>query len=36
MGHGNEMLDYIDKLNELDTAGVEPMSHIFGDQERIP
>ena len=23
------MLDYIDKLNELDTAGVEPMSHIF-------
>lgn len=24
-----EMLDYIDKLNELDTKGVEPMSHIF-------
>ena len=24
-----EMLDYIDKLNELDTEGVEPMSHIF-------
>ena len=24
-----EMLDYIDKLNELDTAGVEPMSHVF-------
>lgn len=24
-----EMLDYIDQLNELDTAGVEPMSHIF-------
>lgn len=23
------MLDYIDKLNELDTAGTEPMSHIF-------
>lgn len=23
------MLDYIDKLNELDTMGVEPMSHIF-------
>ncbi len=23
------MLDYIDKLNELDTDGVEPMSHIF-------
>ena len=23
------MLDYIDKLNELDTGGAEPMSHIF-------
>lgn len=23
------MLDYIDKLNELDTAGVEPLSHVF-------
>lgn len=23
------MLDYIDKLNELDTNGVEPMSHVF-------
>lgn len=23
------MLDYIDKLNELDTSQVEPMSHIF-------
>lgn len=23
------MLDYIDKLNELDTTDVEPMSHIF-------
>ena len=23
------MLDYIDMLNELDTTGVEPMSHIF-------
>jgi aspartyl-tRNA(Asn)/glutamyl-tRNA(Gln) amidotransferase subunit C len=23
------MLDYIDKLNELDTSAVEPMSHIF-------
>ena len=26
------MLDYIDKLNELDTAGVEPMSHVFAVQ----
>lgn len=23
------MLDYIDKMNELDTTGVEPMSHVF-------
>lgn len=23
------MLDYIDKLNGLDTEGVEPMSHVF-------
>ena len=22
------MLDYIDKLNELDTTGMEPMSHV--------
>ncbi len=26
------MLDYIDKLNELDTTGVEPMSHVFSVQ----
>ncbi len=24
-----EMLGYIDKLKELDTTGVEPMTHIF-------
>lgn len=24
-----EMLDYIDKLGELDTSGVEPLSHVF-------
>ncbi|MDE7029983.1 MAG: Asp-tRNA(Asn)/Glu-tRNA(Gln) amidotransferase subunit GatC [Lachnospiraceae bacterium] len=23
------MLDYIDRLGELDTAGVEPMFHVF-------
>lgn len=23
------MLDYIDKLNGLDTTGIEPMSHVF-------
>ena len=27
-----EMLDYVEKLDELDTSSVEPMSHIFGDQ----
>lgn len=26
------MLDYIDKLGELDTEGVEPMSHVFALQ----
>lgn len=25
----SEMLDYIEKLNELDTAQVQPMSHLF-------
>ena len=24
-----KMLDYIDTLNELDTPGIEPMSHVF-------
>ena len=24
-----EMLHYIDKMKELDTEGVEPMSHVF-------
>ena len=24
-----DMLDYIDQLNELDTTGIEPMSHVF-------
>lgn len=24
-----KMLDYIDTLSELDTEGVEPMSHVF-------
>ena len=23
------MLNYIDRLNELDTEGIEPMSHLF-------
>ncbi|GMT46934.1 MAG: aspartyl/glutamyl-tRNA(Asn/Gln) amidotransferase subunit C [bacterium] len=25
----NEILDYVDKLNELDTSGVEPTSHVI-------
>ena len=24
-----KMLDYIDTLNDLDTSGIEPMSHVF-------
>lgn len=24
-----EMLDYIDRMNELDTTGVEPLLHVF-------
>lgn len=24
-----KILDYIDTLNELDTAGIKPMSHVF-------
>lgn len=27
-----EMLDYIDRLNELDTTDIEPMTHIFPAQ----
>ena len=27
--HMETMLDYIDTLNELDTEGIEPMSHVF-------
>ena len=27
-----KMLDYVEKLDDLDTDGVEPLSHIFGDQ----
>lgn len=31
-----EMLNYIDKLNELDTTGVEPMSHVVPGKQCIP
>ena len=27
-----KMLDYVENLDELDTDGVEPLSHIFGDE----
>ena len=27
-----KMLDYVEKLDELDTDGVEPLSHIIGDE----
>ena len=27
-----KMLDYVEKLDELDTDGVENLSHIFGDE----
>ena len=27
-----KLLDYVEKLDELDTDGVEPLSHIFGDE----
>ncbi len=30
-----EMLDYVEKLDELDTSSVEPMSHIFWRPECI-
>ena len=27
-----KMLDYVDKLNELDTDGVEPLTHLFAEE----
>ena len=27
-----KMLDYVEKLQELDTSKAEPLSHIFGDK----
>ena len=27
-----KMLDYVDKLNELDTDGVEPFTHLFAEE----
>ena len=28
-----EMLDFVDKLEELDTTGVEPMTHLFTKED---
>jgi len=25
----SEMIDYVNQMNELDTTGIEPMSHVF-------
>lgn len=30
------MIGYVDQLSELDTDGVEPMSHAFPVVNRIP
>mgnify|MGYP000688866270 CR=1 FL=1 len=30
-----KMLDYVEKLDELDTSEVEPMSHYFPGRKRI-
>ncbi len=29
VGHLNAILEYMETLNELDTTGVEPMSHVL-------
>jgi aspartyl-tRNA(Asn)/glutamyl-tRNA(Gln) amidotransferase subunit C len=29
----DEILEYIDKLNELDTANVEPMAQVLADEQ---
>ncbi|MBP3295671.1 MAG: Asp-tRNA(Asn)/Glu-tRNA(Gln) amidotransferase subunit GatC [Lachnospiraceae bacterium] len=30
-----EMLGYIDRLGELDTDGIEPMSHVYPESNRF-
>ena len=30
-----EMLGYIDRLGELDTEGIEPMSHVYPESNRF-
>jgi len=29
-GHINSIVGYIERLNDIDTSGVEPMSHVHG------
>jgi aspartyl-tRNA(Asn)/glutamyl-tRNA(Gln) amidotransferase subunit C len=29
-GHLNSILEYVGRLNEIDTSGIEPMSHVHG------
>lgn len=31
-GEMQKILDYVEKLKELDTEGVEPLTHVFGDE----
>ncbi len=30
------IIEYMDVLNNLDTEGVEPMSHVFAVKKRVP
>lgn len=29
-GHLNSILEYVGRLNQIDTSGIEPMSHVHG------
>ncbi len=29
-GHINSIIGYVERLNDIDTSGVEPMSHVHG------
>jgi aspartyl-tRNA(Asn)/glutamyl-tRNA(Gln) amidotransferase subunit C len=30
-----QMIGFVEKLNELDTSGVEPLTHISGEENRL-
>lgn len=30
-----QMIGFVDKLNEIDTTGVEPLTHISGEENRL-